>query len=508
MFSWKKAAVVLAAVALALTGCSAGGSGGSTASGGTLTLGLITPASNFSAQGASWANESPYMQAVYDTLLKAEADGTIVANLATDWSYNADNTVLTMTLRDDVKFTDGTPFNAQAAAQNLVRFRDGTSPNASFLANLKDATAIDDTHVQLTLKAPDPALLTYLTQNAGLQESPAAFGNADVKTVPVGSGPYTLNVGETVVGNSYVFDKNPNYWNPSDQHYDKLVMNYYADSTSLLNAIQGGQVNASTTINNTILPQIESAGYTLSPIENNWWGLIIGDRNGTLNPAIGNVKVRQALNYAFDRNAMLTAFTDGHGTVTEQIFPTKSTSYDPALDQTYSYDPAKARQLLAEAGYPNGFDLRMPSSAAFGASNFALIQQQLADVGIRVTYDELQVNDYITALVSGKYPVALMALQLDPTDWQLSQFSIDKSATFNGFHTDDPMVQGYIATLQTGSKADAEAAGKALNKYIVDQGWFAPWFRPALNFVSDPNTDLTVQVGNSYPYLWNIKPKN
>ncbi|MGA1836669.1 ABC transporter substrate-binding protein [Herbiconiux sp. 11R-BC] len=510
MFHWKKAVVIVTAAVLALTGCSAGGSGGSagSSSGGTLTLGLITPVSSFSAQGANWANQSPPMQAVYDSLLKAEADGTIVANLATDWSYNADNTVLDLTLRSDVKFSDGTPFNADAAAQNLIRFRDGTSPNASFLVNLKDAKAIDDTHVELTLKAPDPALLTYLTQNAGLQESPAAFTNADVETVPVGSGPYTLNVGETVVGNTYVFDKNPNYWNPSDQHYDKVVMNYYADSTSLLNAIQGGQVNASTTIDNTTLSQIEAAGYTLSPIENNWWGLIIGDRAGTLNPAIGNVKVRQALNYAFDRDAMLKAFADGHGTTTEQIFPTTSPSYDEALNKTYSYDPAKAKQLLAEAGYPNGFDLTMPSSAAFGASNFALVQQQLADIGIRVTFEDLQVNDYITALVSGKYPVALMALQLDPTDWQLAQFSIDKNATFNGFHTDDPTVQGYIATLQTGSQADAETAGKALNEYIVEQGWFAPWFRPELNFVSDANTDLTVQVGNSYPYLWNIKPKS
>ncbi|SFS16867.1 peptide/nickel transport system substrate-binding protein [Microbacterium sp. cf046] len=509
MFHWKKAVVIATAAVLALTGCAAGSEADpADRSGGTLTLGLITPVSSFSAQGANWANQSPYMQAVYDSLLRASPDGTIQPNLATEWSYNEDNTVLSLTLRDDVKFTDGTPFNADAAAQNLLRFRDGTSPNASFLVNLADATAIDDTHVELTLTAPDPALLTYLTQNAGLQESPAAFENADVETVPVGSGPYTLNVDETVVGSSYVFDQNPDYWNPDDQHYDKVVMNYYADNTSLLNAIQGGQLNASTTIDNTSLDQITAAGYTLSPIENNWWGLILADRDGTLNPALGDPKVRQAINYAFDRDAMLQAFTAGQGTVTEQVFPTSSTSFDPALDETYSYDPEKAKELLAEAGYGDGFDLVMPTAAAFGPSNFALIQQQLADVGVRVTFEELQVNDYITAIVGGKYAVALMGLQLDPTDWQLSQFEIDKNAPWNPFHTDDPTVQDYIAELQTGTEEDAEAAGKALNEYIVDQAWFAPWFRPALNFVSDSNTELTVQVGNSYPYLWNIKPKN
>lgn len=509
MFHWKRAAFIATAVVFALTGCTAGGSEDSNDSaGGTLTLGLIAPASNFAAQGAPWANESPYMQAVYDGLLRAAPDGTIEPSLATKWVYNDDNTVLTLTLRDDVKFTDGTPFNADAAIQNLIRFRDGTSPNASFLVNLRDAKAIDDTHVELTLKGPDPALLTYLTQNAGLQESPAAFKKADLKTVPVGSGPYTLNTSETVAGSSYVFDKNPDYWKPEDQHYAKIVMKYYADNTALLNAIQGGQVDASTTFDNTTIDQIKAAGYTLSPIDNNWWGLIIGDRDGTLNPAIGEPKVRQAINFAFDRNAMLQAFTDGHGKVTTQVFPTSSPSFDSALDDVYPYDPAEAKKLLAEAGYPDGFDLVMPSAPEFGTSNFALIKQQLADVGIRVKFEEVQISDYMSAIISGKYAVALMALQLDPTDWQLSQFEIDKSATWNGFHTNDPTVQGYIATLQKGTSEEAEAAGKKLNTYIVQQGWFAPWFRPELNFVSDSNTELTVQVGNSYPYLWNIKPKN
>ncbi|MBT2498586.1 peptide ABC transporter substrate-binding protein [Agromyces sp. ISL-38] len=507
MFHWKKAVVIATAAVLALAGCTPADSGPEGSSGGTLTLGLLLPASTFSAQGASWANESPYMQAVYDGLLRAEPDGTIVPHLATEWSYSDDLTVLDLTLRDDVTFSDGTPFNADAAAQNLIRFRDGTSPNASFLVNLADAKAIDDTHLELTLSSPDPALLTYLTQNAGLQESPEAFDNPDVETVPVGSGPYTLNVDETVVGNSYVFDKNPDYWKSEDQHYDKLVMNVYTDSTSLLSAIQGGQVNVSTTSDNTTADQIEAAGYTLSPIENNWWGLIIGDRDGTLNPAIGDPRVRQAINYAFDRDAMLQAAADGRGTVTQQVFPTSSPSFDSALDDTYSYDAVKAKKLLAEAGYPDGFDLIMPSAAALGASNFTLIQQQLGDVGIRVTYEEVQVNDYINTIVTGKYAVTFMALQLDPTDWQLSQFELDKTATFNGFHNDDPTVQGHIATIQTGTAEEAEKAGKALNAYIVEQGWFAPWFRPELNTASDATTDVIVQVGNSYPYLWNIKPK-
>ena len=142
------------------------------------------------------ANESPYGQAVYDTLLRPTPDGTVGPSLATEWKYNDDKTVLTMTLRSDVNFTDGTEFNADAAAQNLIRFRDGNSPNKSYLAALKDAKAIDATHLEITLNASDPALLVYLTQNAGMQESPKAFTAPDIKTNPVGSGPYILDTGE------------------------------------------------------------------------------------------------------------------------------------------------------------------------------------------------------------------------------------------------------------------------------------------------------------------------
>ena len=135
-----------------------GGGGGSSD---TLTLGAIVPATTQAAADSRWANESPYMQAVYDTLVHLSPTGEPEPWLATEWSLNDDKTVMTLKLRTDVKFTDGTPFNADAAAQNILRFRDGTSPNASNLANVKDAKAIDDATLEITLSAarPGPARL-------------------------------------------------------------------------------------------------------------------------------------------------------------------------------------------------------------------------------------------------------------------------------------------------------------------------------------------------------------
>jgi peptide/nickel transport system substrate-binding protein len=504
MFRWKSLAAVVAVSALALTGCSGGGSTSEESDSSTLTLGVIVQATTLEAAGMNFANESPYGQAVYDTLLKEDPSGELIPSLATEWSYNADNTVLTLTLRDDVTFTDGTPFNADAAAQNLIRFRDGTSPNKSFLAALGDAKAIDETTVELTLTAPDPALLHYLSQNAGMQASPASFGAEDAKTNPIGSGPYILDTEETVIGTSYEYTKNPDYWDPENVHYDNLSLKVYADSTSMLNAVKGGQVNGAKLLDNTNNAEVEAAGYTLNPFELDWTGLIIFDRDGSLNPALADVKVRQALNYAIDSEAMLTAVGDGLGTPTSQIFPASSAAYDEELDDRYAYDPEEAKKLLAEAGYEDGLTLEMPSTSLGNPAVFTLIQQQLKDVGVTVNYTDTG-NNFIADILAPKYGVTWMQLQQD-TDWALINFEITPNASFNPTHYQDPTVDALVATIGTSTGDESDAALKELNAYVVEQAWFAPWYRVESNYATDAQTNVETQVGNAYPYLWNFTP--
>src|SRR5215207_444780 len=115
MFRSKRLAAVVAAVALGLAGCSAGGDAAQDQSSQTLTLGTLLAPKTFAASESEFANLSPFYQAVYDTLIRMEPDGTLAPMLATEWTYNEDKTVLTLKLRNDVKFTDGSPFNADAA---------------------------------------------------------------------------------------------------------------------------------------------------------------------------------------------------------------------------------------------------------------------------------------------------------------------------------------------------------------------------------------------------------
>lgn len=503
-----RAVAATAALALTLAGCGAAatqGAGGSSDS--TLTLGVLVPATTFSAQDINWANESPYGQAVYDGLLHATPNGDIEPWLATKWTYDDTKTKLTLTLRTDVTFTDGTKFTADVAAQNLLRFRDGNSPNKSDLSRVADAKASGESTLEITLKEPDPALLTALTQGGGLQESPKAFSSSTIKTVPVGSGPYIMDTGATVIGSSYVFTKNPKYWAPDSVHYDKLELKVYGDATALLNAVKGHQVDAANTPDNNSLDQMEAAGYKVNPLELNWTGLLLLDRAGTTNPALGDVRVRQAINYAFDKKALLKAVGKDYGTVTTQIFPENSPAYDKSLDSYYDYDPTKAKQLLAEAGYANGLTLKQPQSSLIGAATYTLLAQQLKDVGITVEYTDVA-QGYIADLVSAKWGSAYMILQEDSTAWKIATFGLLPDSAWNPFHTNDPTVVSLAQTIQNGSESEADDAAKKLNKYLVEQAWYAPWYRMQSSFVTDANTTVTVQQGNAYPYLWNFLPKS
>jgi peptide/nickel transport system substrate-binding protein len=508
MLRWRTAtAAVAITAALALTSCAADSTGsGGEGAGGTLTLGAIIAPTTYDAAGSEWGNRSPFYQAVYDTLLLATAEGEIEPFLAESWEYDETNTVLTLKIRDDVTFTDGSKLTADVVKQNLERFKAGTSPDAGYLAGVSSVEAPDETTVVITLAAPDPALLDYLTRSAGLVASGEALADPEsLATTPVGSGPYILDEDASVSGTSYTYTKNPDYWNPDLQHYETLKINVFGDPTAGLNAIKAGEVNGMKLVNNDNLAEVEGAGWTVNANELDFQGLLLLDRAGTMSEPLGDVRVRQAINHAVDREAMLNALQSNNGTVTGQVFPERSEAYDPELDERYPFDPDKARELLDEAGYGDGFTLTMPSSPLLGTSVYTLLSQQLEDVGITAEYVDPG-NNFIADLLAPKFPAAFMALEQNP-DWQLIQFMIAPSAVFNPFKYADPEVDRMISEIQNGDEATQGEVAKELNEYIVEQAWFAPWYRVQGSFPTDPNTTVKMLPTNAFPAIYDFKPK-
>lgn len=505
MLRWKSMAATIAVAALALAGCAAADESSPDAPTSVVIGQFLAPAT-FDVTQAEWGNRALYYQAVYDTLLYGESDGSISPNLATEFTYSEDNKELTLVLRDDVEFTDGTPLTAEVVVENLERFKNGGGAYSTDLANVDTFEAPDATTVVLTLSAPDPALLAYLSREAGLIAAPATFDAEDADTNPIGSGPYILDQSATTTGTSYVFTKNPDYWNPDVQHYDTVTMNVLADPTAGINAIQAGEADTMILTDNNNLAQVEAAGWTIEASELNFQGLLLLDRGGEMNPAMGDVRVRQAINYALDREGLLEALQVGNGTVTTQVFNRASAAYDPELDSFYTYDPDKARELLADAGYADGLDLQMSSTAVLGAAQFPLIGQQLADIGITVEWVDTPVENYIADITAPKYPAVPMQLETN-ADWQLIQFMISRTAPFNPFGFGDETTDALISEIQNGDQATQEEKAAELNAYIVEQGWFAPYYRVSAGYAFNPETtDVTLNATNIVPSIFDIKP--
>lgn len=475
--------------------------------GGTLSLGTLNFPSSFAVAESEYGNMSPYYQAVYDGLLRVETDGkTFVPWLATDWSYNDDNTVLTMTLRDDVTFSDGTPFDAEAAAANLKRFPEGGSPDASNLANVADAVAVDATTLEITLSAPDPAFLSYLARNAGLIQSPASFEAADEATNPVGSGPYLLDADRTVTESVYTFVANPDYWAPETVLYDEVVLKPIADPTAMVNALKAGELNGANLLSADTFAEVEASGFTLNELLLDWAGLTLVDKDGAMGTPLADVRVRQALNMAFDREAIVQAYTADTGIVTTQVFQSESAGYDPALDDAYPYDPERARELLAEAGYPDGFELEMPSAAALGENLFAIIADSLAEIGITVSYTEVAVSEYFDEILAPNYPAYFMILERSANDWQFIQFLLGRDAVWNPSHYGDDTTDGLIDDIQVAPEGERDALVAELGAHVHEEAWWSPWYINTTTFATDSTVSVTMQTGNAFPFLWNFVP--
>ena len=497
------------AVTLTLAGCggtntseSTGSSGGS--AGGTLTIGAVFDNNSFDRAALEIGNRIQYWMPVFDTLLVLDDKTQPQPNLATEWSYNDDRTELDLTLREGVTFTDGTPFDAEAVKANLSYLAEGNGQNSYMAASIESYDIASPSEITLNLSAPDPGLIGYLGVVGGAMASPKTLTDDPASaTTPVGSGPYTLDASATTPGTQYTYVRNPDYWNAEAFPYDTLVLKPIPDATARLNALKSGQVDVGA-IEPKSVAEAEGSNLSLSRVAVDWQGLFIADRAGEKIPALGDVRVRQAINYVFDKESILKNLQLDEGTVTSQTFNQASPANVPDLDDYYTYDLAKAQQLMADAGYADGFTVTMPDFAAF-PQYAPVIQQQLAQINITVDFVKVSADATISEVLSGKFPMFWFSLG-SQSPWQdLRKFGFTESP-WNTSHVDDPAMDAMLAAAQVAEGDEQTQEFQKINTYMVENAWFAPWYRVNIIIAHKPTVDVTVNPYNAVPWISGFTP--
>lgn len=510
-------ATALATVAaLALAGCSSPaaeepnstpGTSGTAAStrGELLTLGIVQEPASWDPAQAHVGHRLQPFQAAYDSLILRAPDGSYEPMLATEWGYTDEtNLVFSLDLRTDVTFSDGAAFDAEAVVANLDHFKTENGPQAGQAAAVASASAVDEDTVEITLSQPDPALEYYLSQALGLMGSPEALGTDEIDRTPVGTGPYVMDAAQAVVGSQYVFKAREDYWNPDLQKWNQITLKLLADVTSRVNGLVSGEVDA-TLLDATTYQQAQGGGFELLEYGTDWMGLLLFDRDGALSPALADVRVRQAINYAFDRDALLQEIGGGFGETTSQVFGPDSTAFLPELEGYYTYDPDKARELLADAGYADGLTIELPVFTPGGETIMTFVTQQLADIGITVTQTSVPGADFQGLLGQGKFPGSWFSLFQGPS-WVAYSQMLSTDALYNPFDSTDPVVEAAVEELRVGGDEAVDAA-QAINKFVTEEAWFAPWFRPSqLYFLNSDKVTAVPQSQMAVPSIYNYSP--
>jgi peptide/nickel transport system substrate-binding protein len=498
-------AAVAIATALALSACSSGGSSKTASDPSTpsaLKIGNFLPVSSWDPAQGGVGFDGPYLSAIYDPLVYVSPSGAPEPALATSWTWSQNDTVLSMKLRGGVTFTDGSAFNADAAVANIEHLAKGTMTSTAY-TDMSSVSAAGSNQITITLKQPDSAFLYELGLGNSYMASPKALNSPSLATTPVGSGPYTFDASKSTAGSVYYFTKKASYWDSKQYPFKTVEIQAINDQTARNNAMLSGQLNLEYASAGDI-NQAKQHDFNIAQAVGTWVGINFVDRQGKVSAPLGNVKVRQAINYAFDSAGILKTLAYGAGVATNQVFTSTSGASLPSLAGEYSYNVKKAKQLLAQAGYANGFSVTMPMSPAFQPYQ-AIATQSLKAIGIDVTWDNMSQIDYQQRL--NDYPMFLCVLALDSNAYATVQNQLAGPTWTNPLNSaaSDPTLSSMMNKLPTAGNQQA-AQIKAINQYVTNNAWFAVWMQADNVYFSAPGIKVTPIVGLMFPTLRYIQP--
>jgi peptide/nickel transport system substrate-binding protein len=358
--------------------------------GGSLRVGIVGGGAQDTLDGQNATSEPQICTTfqLYNALLGWDADYQIVPQLAAEWSANADASVWTVKLRDDVVFHDGTPLTADEVVYSYQRIIDPDSPKmgASQLALLPKSgiRKVDATTVEFHLDSP----------SAIFEEAMALYGNCIVPQgfdpkKAIGTGPFKIKVNKP--GQEYVFDANNEYWGDGP-YVDQLTIIEFADATARVNALLGGSVEAISQLPAAQVKVVEGQGMKVLNATTGAWQpftMRIDQK------PFDDVKVRQAFRLIVDREAMIDQAYAGFGAIGNDMYA----PYDPGTPQLpqRQQDLEQAKALLKQAGYDGNLEVTLYSSEAIGSAAVSAAQvfaEQAKGAGVKVTVKKVDSGAY------------------------------------------------------------------------------------------------------------------
>lgn len=474
----------------------------------TVVFAIAGDIGNLDAQVASTGDSHRYALVLNDTLFGFDANGRLEPRLASAVKISDDGLRYTFTLRRDVKFHNGAPMTAKDvkySIERIVKPETKSTRRPNFAPVFESASAPDDHTVVIQLKKPDGAFLNKVAgylfiipkDYAESLPSPEAFAKA-----PVGAGPFKFV--EHKVGQSMEVVRFDDYWGRKAD-VKRIIYRVIPEPGSRVNALLAGEVDLADAIQAADVARVkQNAGLGVSSVK---IGSPLMVRLYSITPGtpLANPKVRQALNYAVDRNAIIKSVLHGIGepmpTLLSSVYPIGN---DPAL-KPYPYDPARAKRLLAEAGYPNGFDTEIYSSSVMPKEVTEALVAYWSQVGVRA---KIKFIDYAAwARLDNTHAGGPMSITRFPNAIYDPSHPIGGSAVKAGSWSDyfNPEVEALFAESEKISDRDErDRVFRKIVRILHDDAHTVPLTELFINFGHDTSLKWVQPAGSGYYNLREI----
>jgi peptide/nickel transport system substrate-binding protein len=458
----------------------------------TLVIGIAADPTGFDPEAVTNNTSNFIMSTIYDSLLKYKPGTTTVApGVADKWVISVDGLTYTFHIRPGLKFQDGTPLDAKAVFWNIDRLLNKDNPQYIFNTGtveghikstygaVESYRVIGDDTVEFKLRQPSAPFLNSLAMGGNGLVSPAAAAKEgkDYRNHPVGSGPFTFR--EWRARDQVILDANPDYWNGKPK-VDRLIFKQYPEAQAAVLALKRGEVhilgdlsiqNVSAIKSDPNLELLTQSGLAISGVA---YPVDV--------PPFNDKRVRQALNYAIDRDAINKGLFQGLAVSMTSPLPPVQWGFDQTITG-YPYDPAKAQQLLKEAGVTPGLKIEFltynsPRGYNPVGPNLAVaIQGYLKKVGIEAEVRQMEMGAYLSTMRTGSYKGLAMegwtGNNGDPDDFLATQWSESEIPVHNWARYRNPTFEKLLADgLATPDQARRTAIYGEAQKLLLDD---APW---------------------------------